>query len=359
MLFGIRPDSLGALKDPLVRKILPTYVRIVDNKIPARFLICDSIEVEFDESFDERQLWKLHEEKMEEFLQTKENVYSKNFEIKRKEKSLLDLKIALAGKIMEACELCEWRCRVNRIKGGLGFCQVGNKLLISSEFIHMGEESYITPSHTIFFWSCNMLCAFCQNYTISNRLEKGVEVDPKILAEMIDRRRRQGCRNVNFVGGEPTPYLYFILKILKFTKESTAVVWNSNFYMSEKAMKLLGGVVDVYLSDFKFGPGRCSKKLTKVKDYWKVVSRNHLIAVTQAELVVRHLILPNHVECCSFPILEWIAKNIREKCIVNLMDQYYPCWEAERIPEINRRITQEEFDRVLKKAEELGLNVKS
>jgi len=295
---------------------------------------------------------------MEEFNEVKKEVYSKKFEIKRRKKSLLDLKIALAKKIMEACEFCEWRCKVNRLKGNLGFCQVGNKLLISSEFIHMGEESYITPSHTIFFWSCNMLCVFCQNYTISNRLEKGVEVDPKVLAEMIDRRRRQGCRNVNFVGGEPTPYLYFILKILKYTKENTAVVWNSNFYMSEKAMKLLDGIVDVYLSDFKFGPGKCSERLTKVKRYWEVVSRNHLIAVEQAELVIRHLILPNHVECCSFPILEWIAENIKEKCIVHIMDQYYPCWKAEEIPEINRRITPEEFSRVLRKAEELGLNVK-
>jgi len=90
----------------------------------------------------------------------------------------------------------------------------------------------------------------------------------------------------------------------------------------------------------------------------EVVSRNHKIAVKQAELLIRHLVLPNHVECCSFPVLEWIARNIRDKCIVNVMDQYRPCWKAMEYKDINRRITPEEFDAVLKKAKELKLNVK-
>jgi len=99
-------------------------------------------------------------------------------------------------------------------------------------------------------------------------------------------------------------------------------------YMSEISMKLLDGFVDVYLTDFKFGPGKCSEELTKVKNYWDIVTRNHLIASKQAEVVIRHLILPNHVECCTFPILEWISKNLGRNCIVNIMDQYYPCFKA-------------------------------
>ncbi len=360
MLFEIvRPDCIRALEDPVVRKVLRNYVRIVKNEIPARFVVCDSIKAEFKENWDETKLLELHRELMEKFRKKLKKVYEEGLKVRRVKKSLLDLKIEVAKRIMEHCEFCEWKCRVNRIKGGLGFCQVGNKMLISSEFIHMGEESYITPSHTVFFWSCNMQCAFCQNYTISYRLEKPIEINEKVLAEIVRKRREQGCRNLNLVGGEPTPYIFFILKLLKECKVSTPVVWNSNFYMSKISMEILDGIVDVYLSDFKFGPGDCSKKLTRVKNYWEVVSRNHLIASNQAELVIRHLILPNHIECCSFPILEFIAKNLKEKCILNIMDQYFPYWKAKEFPEINRRITPQEFNAVLKKARELGLYVKS
>jgi putative pyruvate formate lyase activating enzyme len=128
--------------------------------------------------------------------------------------------------------------------------------------------------------------------------------------------------------------------------------------MSEISMKLLDGFVDVYLTDFKFGPGKCSEELTKVKNYWSVVTRNHLIASKQAEVVIRHLILPNHVECCTFPILEWISKNLGRNCIVNIMDQYYPCFKALENEKINRRITKEEYRKALDKARELGLVVK-
>ncbi len=334
-------------------KPIKKYLLKSQNKLPSNFLILKSIDAKFDENEDLEVLLEKHEELMKIFR----NWNGKN--VKEKKKNLLDLKIAIALKILEKCKLCEWKCKVNRIKGNVGVCKVPAKNLISSEFVHMGEESYFIPSHTIFFWSCNMYCVFCQNYTISQRLEEPIEIKPVELAKIIEKRRIEGCRNVNFVGGEPTPYLPFILETMKYVKTNVPVIWNSNMYMSEISMKLLEGVVDVYLADFKFGPGKCSEKYTKVRNYWEIVTRNLLLAKNQnAEIVIRHLILPNHVKCCSEPILRWISQNLKENVIVNLMDQYYPCFRAFEFKEIARKITKTEFEEVLKLGEKLGIIIK-
>jgi len=274
-------------------------------------------------------------------------------------KANLDKLIEEVREIMKSCELCERKCKVNRLKGEIGHCKVPNKMLISSEFLHFGEEPFFVPSHTIFLMGCTMHCQFCQNYTISQWLEKGYEIFPEILALKIEERKMQGSKNVNFVGGEPTPYLLFILQTLKELKNlkvNLPIIWNSNFYMSEKTMNILNQIIDVFLSDFKYGNNRCAKDISLVENYFDIISRNHLLA--KGEIVIRHLILPNHIKCCSFPILEWISNNLGKKCIVNLMDQYYPCYnilKKEKFRSLRRRITLKEFEEVKKRAEELNL----
>jgi putative pyruvate formate lyase activating enzyme len=126
--------------------------------------------------------------------------------------------------------------------------------------------------------------------------------------------------------------------------------------MSEKTMKILDGIIDVYLTDFKYGPGECSKHLTKVKNYWDVITRNHLLASNQTEMTIRHLILPNHVDCCSKPVLDWIVENIRKKCIVNLMGQYRPEFKAREHIDINRSINWQETREVVDYARKLKIN---
>ena len=361
-LFFLRSDALTALEDEMVRKVLPRYVGILKENLMPNFQILKRVEFEPRKNMSLEDMWDIHSSLMEEFYDLRNKLDESKVmleDTRQPHFSLLDLKIHIAREIMHSCELCEWKCRVDRMKGELGVCRLGKDCLISSEFMHMGEESYFVPSHTIFFWSCNMGCVFCQNYLISARLEPGIPITPELLARAIEKRRKRGSRNVNFVGGEPTMYLLCILETLKRCDVNVPVLWNSNFFMSEKTMKLLDGVVDVYLSDFKYGNDACARRLTKVQKYWDIVTRNHSIAAKQAEITVRHLVLPNHVECCSFPVLEWISKNIKEKSIVNIMDQYYPCFKAVEYPEINRRVTNEEYERVLKKAEELNLNVKS
>ncbi len=266
-----------------------------------------------------------------------------------------------ARRLASNCELCERKCNVNRIRGEVGFCGAPNKLLISSEFLHYGEEYFFVPSHTVFFMGCNFRCVYCQNWPISQWYEAGFEISPKELALIVRERKKQGAKNLNLVGGEPTPYLPWIIDLLIEMKKldiNTPIIWNSNFYMSEKAMKILTKIVDVWLPDFKYGNNECAMKLSSAPNYVEVVTRNLKIASRTGELVIRHLILPGHVECCSFRVLRWIASNVREKAIVNLMDQYRPDYlvpRREELASLARRITRKEFESVVSLARKLDI----
>ncbi len=163
---------------------------------------------------------------------------------------------------------------------------------------------------------------------------------------------------MNFVGGEPTPNLPYILEVLKACNANLPMVWNSNMYMSAETMALLEGIVDLYLSDFKYGNDKCAKRLSNVERYFEIVSRNHKIANQQCEMIIRHLVMPNHVECCSKPVLDWIAENLNLKNIrVNVMAQYRPEYKAHLYGDINRRLTTKEFETAFEYAERLGLDL--
>lgn len=355
-LHFLRPEAVDALDHSVIKKILPRYVRTVNDDAIAKFMMAKHIEFKPRTS---KNLWEIHSNLMKVFYDTRKKIDEGKIKLKNLKKpksSLLDLKIKLTEEIMKSCELCERKCHVNRMNDEKGICKVGKECQISSEFMHLGEEPHITPSHTIFFMGCTFHCQFCQNYSISQWFESGYEIEPEKLALRIETRRYEGSRNVNFVGGEPNPSLLCILKILNFCNVNIPVIWNSNFYMSEKAMKILDGIVDMHLSDFKYGNNECGLRLSKISKYFDVCSRNHSIAAKNTEITIRHLILPGHVDCCTKPILSWIAKNIRNKSIVNLMDQYRPEYLAKKYPEINRKITREEFNEIVNFAKKLKIN---
>ncbi len=341
----------------MVKKILPRYTKIVNGEAQANFQISRRILVDFDKSLGVNQLWQLHQKLMKKFYEIKHVIDIGKLRIGELEIprfSLIDLKILLVKELLKNCELCERKCGVNRIDGDKGECGVG-KTLISSEFIHMDEEPYISPSYTVFFMGCNLHCCYCQNWAVSQWFESGYDITPQQMAKRIENVQEE-CRNVNWVGGEPTPNLLFVLGSLKQCEANIPIVWNSNFYMSEKTMQLLDGVVDLYLSDFKYGNDACASSLSRVKNYFEICSRNHILAAGQAELSVRHLVLPGHVECCSKPIIKWIAKNIRKKCIVNIMDQYRPDFHAKERMDLNRNLTSQEFNGIVGYAKKQRLN---
>jgi len=232
----------------------------------------------------------------------------------------------------------------------------------------MGEEPDLIPSYTIFFAGCTFNCVYCQNWDISTRPDSGAKVETTTLARMIERRhtdtamgstaiKPEVCaRNVNWVGGDPTSNLPFILRVLKECGANLPQVWNSNMYLTEDAMRLLDGVIDVYLTDFKYGNDRCALRLSGIKNYMSVVERNHLIARQQCEMIIRHLILPGHLECCTRPILRWISERLSQ-VKVNVMPQYRPEFKASMFSELRRPIKMSEYREAVELAESLGLDL--
>ncbi len=169
---------------------------------------------------------------------------------------------------------------------------------------------------------------------------------------------RSGCRNINFVGGDPTPDLHVILEGVAICDVNIPLIWNSNLYNSVEAMRLLQGVIDLWLPDFKYWSDECARRLSKVERYREVVTRNLKIAYEWGEVIIRHLVLPNHLECCTRPILKWIAANL-PNALVNVMSQYRPQHKAYEYKEISRRPTYSEMRMAYRWAEELGLRYRS
>jgi putative pyruvate formate lyase activating enzyme len=354
----LRPDAARALQDPKVKSSLGRYVKVVHDELPARFQVCKRVEVKVDLNAKTGELWEKHEEGLAEFYKLLSEIDRGKIELENldvPEVSLLDLKIELSNRILESCHLCEHRCGVNRLAGERGFCGVGKIPRVASEFMHMGEEAPLVPSYTIFFAGCTFRCQFCQNWDISQDPQAGAEMNAKELARLVEHAKKEEARNVNWVGGNPDPNLPTILEVLRECEANISSVWNSNMYYSSEAAKLLAGTQDIYLTDFKWFDNRCAEKYSKVKRYLEVVSRNHLLAHKDAELIIRHLVMPGHLECCTRPILKWIAENLGKNVRVNVMDQYRPCYLAGKYQEINRPLTAGEYQLAVKFAEEAGL----
>jgi putative pyruvate formate lyase activating enzyme len=248
------------------------------------------------------------------------------------------------------CHFCEWKCKVDR-ETTKGKCGVQTPR-IATEFLHYGEESVLIPSHTIFFSGCTFFCVFCQNWDISHH-KTGTFINPKRLADIIEKTNG---KNVNWVGGDPTPNIPYILEVLTHCNKNIPQIWNSNMYCTEEALNLLNGVIDLYLSDFKYGNNTCASRLSNVDKYWEIITRNHVIALQQGELIIRHLVMPNHTECCSKVIMEWIAQTTPQ-AHVNLMAQYRPEYNACTYPDIDRGLNNEEYSKVYEYGKELNLSL--
>lgn len=328
-------------------EVLPRYFLILQQKEEPNYIKCKRVSLDIDMKDPTDKLWKKHDEALE-------SLKTKNFSSDVSKPSLLDLKAEIAKRILKNCLLCERQCGVNRIKKEKGYCKVTDSR-VASEFTHWGEEPELTPSHTIFFAGCTFSCVFCQNWDISQNPKGGRIISPKRVAEIVERRG-ESTKNTNWVGGDPTSNLPFILETLRLSNVKQAQVWNSNMYLTKESLKLLDGVIDLYLTDFKYGNDVCAKRLSNAENYWGVITRNHRIARDQCELIIRHLVLPNHFECCTKPVLTWIANNL-EKVRVNVMNQFHPDCNAHEHEDLTRRLTRREFSQAYELAEKLGLSL--
>jgi len=272
--------------------------------------------------------------------------------------------------LLKQCQICPRRCKVNRLENEKGICKVGRLPMVSSYNPHFGEESPLVGtqgSGTIFLTSCNLGCIFCQNYDISH-LGEGYEISIERFAKMMIELQNIGCHNINFV--TPTHVVPQILEALPIAVEmglKIPLVYNTGGYDIIETLMIIEGIFDIYMPDFKFTDSDIANRFCKARDYPEVamkaikemhrqvgdlVMNNHGIA--ERGLIVRHLIMPNELPGTR-KVMHFLANEISNNTYVNIMDQYHPCGLAHKYPEINRRITTEEFSNAINIAREEGL----
>ncbi len=276
-----------------------------------------------------------------------------------------------AERRLEKCYMCPRVCGARRLEGEKGECGVGKYAIVSSFGPHHGEERVLrgwNGSGTVFFAGCNMRCVYCQNWEIS-QLRLGEEVPPETLARVFLKIQEMGCHNLNLV--TPSHVVAQILRGLLIAIERgfrLPIVYNTSGYDSVATLRLLNGVVDIYMPDLKYGDSKTAEKYSGVKNYWEVATRaikemhrqvGDLIigsdGLAKRGLLIRHLILPNGI-ANSKRVLEFIAREISVHSWVNIMDQYYPAYKALQYPELSRRITSREYREVVEYARSLGLH---
>jgi putative pyruvate formate lyase activating enzyme len=276
------------------------------------------------------------------------------------EEGRLREKIEDALDALRVCTLCPRHCRVNRLEGKFAVCKSGRYARVSSHFPHFGEEDVLRGwqgSGTIFFAWCNLRCVFCQNFETS-QIGEGRDVSPRELARMMLELQARGCHNINFV--TPEHVVPQILEALPHAIEGglrLPIVYNTSAYDSPHSIRLMDGVADIYMPDFKLWDRERCRRYLLAPDYAErareVIQAMHAqvgdLRVNEDGLavrgvLVRHLVMPG-ILADTRAILEWLAALSRDT-YVNLMDQYYPAWKAktEKYEEINRRVQREEVE---------------
>ena len=269
---------------------------------------------------------------------------------------LLEKKIPLLKKQLEHCNICPRRCNINRKKGERGVCQASNDLVVYSAMLHKGEEPPISGrrgSGAIFFSGCNLKCIYCQNYKFSHQIN-GKILTPKKLSDIMLNMQNKGARNINLI--TPSHMLPQIAEtlLIAFRKGlNLPIVYNTSGYENVEILKILRGIIDIYLTDMKYINSLTSYDLSKAKDYPGINQKAILEMYSQKKnsqfvnkimkkgLIIRHLILPGYINE-SKEILIWLKNNV-PLAYVSLMSQYQPYYKAYLYPKLKKRINISEY----------------
>lgn len=262
---------------------------------------------------------------------------------------------------LDKCEICPFRCKVNRLSGQVGRCGCGDKIKVAKYQLHYFEEPCISGksgSGTVFFSNCNFKCIFCQNYKISQE-GKGNEVTIEELANIFLKLQQEGANNINLV--TPTMYTYQIIEAIKIARMkglNLPIIYNSNGYENVETLRDLRGYVDVYLPDLKYYADELAIKYSKAPNYFKIATKAILEMINQVGLpefdengmikkgvIIRHLVLPGHIQN-SKHILKWLKENVEGNAYVSVMAQYFPTYKAKEDEYLNRKLTRKEYSEI-------------
>ena len=283
---------------------------------------------------------------------------------------LLTRKVAAARELMESCAVCPRLCNVARLDGELGFCGTGPDPAISSASPHFGEESPLVGhngSGTIFMTSCNLKCVFCQNFDISHLME-GQQMESQAFGKLMLGLQNMGCHNINIVTpSHQAPQMLAALEWAASHGLRVPLVYNTGAYDSLETLKILDGVVDIYMPDIKFADSAIAKRLMDAEDYPEIafaaVREMHRQVgdlkinengIATRGLLVRHLVMPNEL-AGTREIMRFLFREISPKTYVNIMDQYRPCGQAFQHPDIARSVNRKEYMQAIQIAKEEGI----
>lgn len=287
-----------------------------------------------------------------------------NLEIEEIEK-----KVILLFEKLKSCDICGWECGINRYLR-TSHCRSGIELKISSFGPHFGEERIISGnrgSGTIFFTNCSLKCVYCQNYDIS-QIGNGYLISIEELSEIMLKLQKMGCHNINLV--TPTHFLPQIIKSISIAIKkglNIPFVYNCGGYENVIVLKILEGIIDIYMPDAKYGDNEKGKKYSGIPDYWDkckkaLIEMKRQVGdiilddegVAKKGLLIRHLVLPNDISSTE-NVLKFIRDNLGENTWVSLLSQYHPEYKGYNYPELARRITYEEYNRAVEITQKLGL----
>ena len=280
-------------------------------------------------------------------------------------------RIEAAKSLLQSCQVCPRHCGINRLQDEVGKCRTPRQAMVSSYGPHFSEEAPLVGRHgsgTIFFANCSLRCLFCQNYSIS-QLGEGEMVSKEELAHMMLYLQAKGCHNINLVS--PTHVVPQILEALKIAVEQgldLPLVYNTGGYDSVETLKLLDGIVDIYMPDMKYSDEKIAQELSGVKNYPQVNKaavkemyrqvgdlQINEDEIAQRGLLLRHLVLP-HSLAGTEEIVNFVSKKISPNTYINIMAQYRPCYKAHDIPSLARPISTAEFQEAVKLAHQAGLS---
>ncbi len=283
--------------------------------------------------------------------------------------SELNERVKKAIHYLESCEICPNKCKVNRLKNEKGLCKTGRLAVVASFSPHFGEEKPLVGiygSGTIFFSNCNLKCVFCQNYDISH-LGYGKVVKPEELSQMMIELQNMGCHNINLVS--PTHVVPQIIEALPCAINKglkIPLVYNSNGYDNVEILKLLEGMIDIYMPDFKYGDNKIAEKYSGIKNYFEIAASaikemyrqvGDLIiekGIAKKGLIIRHLVLPENI-AQSERVIKFIAENISKNVYLNIMYQYRPEYKAKNYPELNKQINIYKYEEIIEFSKKAGL----
>ena len=293
--------------------------------------------------------------------------YPRYLNIKEEE---FDRRIEKAYKLLSPCEVCPRKCGVKRLEREKGFCRSDEEVIVSSYNAHFGEEPPLSGnfgSGTIFFSNCNLKCVYCQNYPIS-QLGNGNKVNLSELAKIMLALQKRKCHNINLV--TPTHFVPQILKSLKSAIKMglhVPIVYNTSGYDSVNTLKLLDGVVDIYLPDARYADNEIAREYSSAPNYFEIMKKalkemhrqvgnlvTANIGVARSGLIVRHLVLPEDLSGTK-KIMRFIARKISPHTYISLMAQYFPAYQAGQFPLLSRRINREEYREAFQAFKEEGL----